>query len=65
MVWGQAQEWREQRSQVVMSEPLRQKPKGDQGIEQGLHARVSEAQCRRALAAHVDGLIDLLKGVVA
>ena len=65
MVWGQAQEGREQRPQFVISKPLRQKPESDQRAEQAMHARVGEAQSRHALTGHLARLVDLLERVFA
>jgi hypothetical protein len=65
LVWGQAQERREQRPQIAVGEPVGQQTKGDQGVEQGLDARVGEAQGRHPLPRHCLPLVDLLKGVFA
>lgn len=63
MIWGEAQERCEQRPQLMIGEPLRQKPKGDEGAEQGLDARVGETQGSHALTRNGLRLIDLLKGL--
>lgn len=63
LVWGEAQEECEQCPQFMVSEPLRQKAKGDESAKQHLNAWVGETQCRYPLAGNGLGLINLLKGV--
>jgi hypothetical protein len=63
LIWGEAQERRQQRPQVVIGEPLRQKSKGNESIEQGLDAWVSEAQGRHPLSRKRLRLVHLLEGV--
>ena len=63
MIWGEAQEGREQHPQFVIGETLRQKPKSDERTEQGLDTRISETQSGDPLVSHPLRLVDLLKGI--
>src|SRR3989304_2166935 len=47
----------------MIGESLRQKPKGDESTEQGLHAWVGETQGCHALTGNPLRLVDLLKGI--
>jgi hypothetical protein len=46
LVWGQAQERRQQRPQLMIGEPLRQQPKSDQGAQR-LIGRPGDKACTR------------------
>jgi hypothetical protein len=63
LVWGEAQEGRWQRLQIMMSKPIGQESKGDQRVEQGVHTGVNEAQRRHPLTGNLAGLVDLLKSI--
>src|SRR3989304_4190602 len=63
LIWGEAQEGGEQHSQIVIGKPLRQKPKSNEGAEQGLDMRIGETQSRDPLAGNSLRLVDLLKGI--
>lgn len=63
LIWGKAQEGCEQHPQFVIGEAQRQKPKGNECAEQGLHAWIGEAQSRDPLPSNRQRLADLLKGI--
>ena len=63
LIWGKAQEGCQQHPQFVIGEAQRQKPKGDECAEQGLHAWIGETQSGDPLSRNRQRLADLLKSL--
>jgi hypothetical protein len=65
MVWGDAQEGRKQRPEIMAGESLRrEKAKDNQCTQQSLHPCVCEAQRRHPLSGEDLRLVELLKSVL-